>query len=117
MVGFYNSQCTCIYVSQGSSDIKLEIKFEIDVVKSGPPSCTVRHRPAPSCPKYNTKSVPSNRYRYPLHIYQMCSSHVRRVANMMYAFPVRTDFSQRTCNAASKPPAKPPRVALRDLRL
>ena len=103
MVGFYNSQCTCIYVSQGSGDIKLEIKFEIDVVESGPPSCTVRHRPAPSCPKYNTKSVPFNRYRYPLHIYLLCSSRVRRVANMMYAFPVRTDCAQRATTRHQNP--------------
>ena len=46
MVGFYNSQCTCIYVSQGSGDIKLEIKIRID----GPPSwTTVLHRLPPSC--------------------------------------------------------------------
>ena len=49
MVGFYNSQCTCIYVSQGSSDIKLEIKFELmlsNLVHRPARFATVLHHPA-----------------------------------------------------------------------
>ena len=111
MVGFYNSQCTCIYVSQGSGDIKLEIKIRID----GPPSwTTVLHRLPPSCtvlPKIQYKVGTFQPVSVPLTylplVFVACSSRCEH--------DVCISGANRLCttrrNAAPKTPLNP--LALR----